>query len=246
MAQKRSTLIKTKLALAQAEHRKAISARANALAALSKDPLSGDADKQLDEALAAIPVWQARAASLETALESALTHDRAEAIAARRDEWRAARDKAVELANARAPILDALQAAINDVTHQMTLLEQANDEVLLQVFEATHGVELPPANEIHPDHIQSQSALASRAVHAAIESAFAIALYDARIHNGGIDLSTYLDKWLNPSFMVHASRDGMAAACQQSAEMIGTAIDRHHSLTGVLVPRDDAQAASDE
>ncbi|SEI96391.1 hypothetical protein [Paraburkholderia diazotrophica] len=245
MAQKRSTLVKTKLAQARSEHQKAITARSNALAALSKDPLNEDADRQLDEALATIPAWKARVDSLEAALESALAHDRAEAIAARRDDWRAARDKAVELANARAPILNALQTAIDEVAKQMTLLEQANDAVLLQVFEAMHEVEMPPSHEIASDHVHQQTALAARAVHASIEAAFAVALYDARVHNGGIDLSSYLDKWLNPSFMVHASRDGFVVACQQSAAMIGAAIDRHHTLTGVLAPADD-QAASNE
>jgi hypothetical protein len=233
MTQKRGTVIKTKLEQARSEHQKAISARSNALAALGKNPLNEEADKQLDEALATIPVWQARVESLEAALESAQAHDRAEAIAARRDEWRAARDKAVDLANARAPILSALQAAIDEVAKQMSLLEQANDTVLLQVFEATHEVELP--RDTSADHIHNWSALASRAVNAPIEAAFAIALYDARVHNGGIDLSNYLDAWLNPSFMGQASRDGLTAACQQSAKAIGNAIDRHHALTGVLV-----------
>ncbi|CAM2158931.1 Type III secretion protein L [Paraburkholderia tropica] len=227
---KRATVIRTKLAEAHAAHANAIKDRQTAASAVAKNPADDTLHERLGEAITAAAGWSTRIESLNAALAEAEALDHADLIAEHRDAWRAARDKAVDLVAARAPALERIAAAVAELHAAQVELAAKTEDALLAVFDASHGIEVPPSQQ--PDGMHAQISLAARSVNISIEQWFAIALYDANVLDA-IDLSRFIDRWTNESQMAHGPRNTPAQVVHQSAKAVGAALDRLHELAGV-------------
>lgn len=234
--QRRSTVLKTKLAQANHELQLAMNARSSSLLAVSLNPADDKAHETLDASIVAVPALQTKVEALESAVHEAERLDRADAIDARRAGWLAARDRAVELSAARTVPAKALQASVDAMGTALHDMEKANDEVLQAIYEATQGA--APDGEHDGMVFGQRLGSVTGSVTAALCGAFPAALHDAGLGEVGIDLTGWIG-YVHPA----ADRSGLVAAVEQSSKNIAQTLDFLHKSVGILPPDPVEEAA---
>lgn len=233
--QRRSTVLKTKLAQANHELQLAVNSRSSSVMIVSQNPGDDKAHAELDAAITAVPLLQKRVEALESATHEAERLDRIDEIESKRKRLLASRDEAIKLAAARKPIAKELQVNIDALAATLKKFEVANDETLLAIHNATSGA--APHAEHDASVFGQRVHLIAGAVTSALRSAFLTALQDAGVGEIGIDLNGVLGP-INP----HGDRGGLVAAVEKSAMTITQTLDFLHKSVGLL-PADPVEEA---
>ncbi|MFL9916407.1 hypothetical protein PQR75_13650 [Paraburkholderia fungorum] len=236
--QKRVTVIRTEIARLNGELAKAQAVRGNALAAVAKDPANAELHATLNAAADAVNPLQQRIDGLESALETAEAHDRADELDAKRGRLIEARKSARDSVLALQPAAAKLESAVGAVGAALRELDGLNDAAVLAIADA--GLDAIPDNSeghlpIHASEYLHQL-LSSCATHlrAGLSTQFVLALFDAGLGRTGFNLDGSLEFAGDPSARAFTPRLPFVETVQETATAIDRILCDLHMRTGVI------------
>lgn len=230
--QKRTTIIKTRIAELQSTRAKAIEARKLAMAEVSHNPADDAAYQRLTQALADVQTVDAALESLEEALADAARHDQTDRVAEQTADALAARDKAVALARERVAVAGKLDELVGQLSPLLREFDNLNSAARVQIDAAAANLYEP--DDFNADHYGLQLNAVRQMLQLDVSNQFVMALKRVGLGIVGINLDGLLEyPVLTADLHAHRPATSLAEAVSASADAVECTLANWHRLVGV-------------
>jgi hypothetical protein len=243
--QKRTTILKSRIAELQGEKERAIAERTAAMTAVGKNPADEAAHDRLSRSIAAVAQVGDVIESLEKSLVAAGNADRADELAEHRADMLAARDRACEAAVARVKTAAKLDEQIGKLGATLAEFDEQTKAARRELTLATAGTLLEDhANGF--DNRLAHHALVPQMLRGDLPEQFAIALKRAGLGHVGIETPGLIEYPVTTADMhAHFRRRTMREAAIAAADSFACVLDNYHTYVGVIdKPQPDTHAVA--